>query len=302
MSLCLFLPLGVFFLFSSRPHLVRRLSKRDGFRFGPVPMEFTRNDGSVVEQDKHHFSRLAFIYPTYVHVLGFREFIKVTYKTLGHYQLLAVPYNEKYSQSTAASKTEIDHPVERRPSMVEKIQMEPRMSLRVIDDTLVPDQSSTQEIHVELTRDTDKSTTEQFASKVDVHRPPSSIDIPYIPIPPLPDNYVNANLPVNIRILHSYTTALSPPSKSSWFSDKYVEVEVVPLESSDLTDGATSSEGLIVYLHGGGFVSMTSFSHEMYTRKWAIDTGNQVLCGDCPNLFLARTIISSSHIIYRHVT
>ena len=181
--------------------------------------------------------------------------------------------------------TETDHHMERRPSMVEKVQMEPRMSLGIIDDTLATDQASTQEIRVELTRDTDKSTTDQFVSKVDVHRPSSSTDIPYMPIPPLPDNYVNANLPVNIRILHSYISSLSTPSKSSWFREKYVEVEIAPLESSNLTDGAPSSEGLIVYLHGGGFVSMTSFSHEMYTRKWAIDTGNQVLYDDGPHLF-----------------
>jgi len=30
---------------------------------------------------------------------------------------------------------------------------------------------------------------------------------------------------------------------------------------------------LIIHVHGGGFVAMTSFSHAVYTRRWARDTG-----------------------------
>jgi len=30
---------------------------------------------------------------------------------------------------------------------------------------------------------------------------------------------------------------------------------------------------LVVHVHGGGFVAMTSFSHAVYTRRWARDTG-----------------------------
>lgn len=43
------------------------------------------------------------------------------------------------------------------------------------------------------------------------------------------------------------------------------------LESQPHAAGADLSVGLILYFHGGGFIAMTSFSHEMYTRKWAID-------------------------------
>jgi hypothetical protein len=41
-------------------------------------------------------------------------------------------------------------------------------------------------------------------------------------------------------------------------------------------NNSTLCPALIVYYHGGGFIAMTSFSHEMYTRKWAVDTSKCV--------------------------
>lgn len=43
--------------------------------------------------------------------------------------------------------------------------------------------------------------------------------------------------------------------------------------SKESESSNTLSSALIIYYHGGGFIAMTSFSHEMYTRKWAVDTG-----------------------------
>lgn len=32
---------------------------------------------------------------------------------------------------------------------------------------------------------------------------------------------------------------------------------------------AQDTEELIIHIHGGGWVSMSSFSHQMYLRRWA---------------------------------
>lgn len=232
-------------------------------------MEFTRNFRLVRGSRVSQISRLL---SEYWSILGFREFIKATYRSLDHYQLLAVPYSGKYHQR-GRSLSDIDQNQGRRLSVVEKTITEPSMSLKAIDDTL-SDRNSTKEIHIGLNPPTLTARNEQFETHVDVHRPSSSKEIPYIPIPSLPSNYVNANLPVKIRVLHSnplFTHVAS--TRVSWFRDKYVEVDIVAEEDVNLENGAASSDGLIIYFHGGGFISMTSFSHEMYTRKWAIDTG-----------------------------
>ena len=39
-------------------------------------------------------------------------------------------------------------------------------------------------------------------------------------------------------------------------------------------------EKLILHIHGGGFISMTSRSHQNYTRRWAVDVGCPVVSVD----------------------
>jgi acetyl esterase/lipase len=43
------------------------------------------------------------------------------------------------------------------------------------------------------------------------------------------------------------------------------------------------SDGLIFHLHGGGFLAMSSFSHETYLRSWAIETGLSIISVDYTN-------------------
>lgn len=31
----------------------------------------------------------------------------------------------------------------------------------------------------------------------------------------------------------------------------------------------TKVESLVMHIHGGGFIGMSSYSHQIYTRKWA---------------------------------
>lgn len=71
--------------------------------------------------------------------------------------------------------------------------------------------------------------------------------------------------------------------KPKWYADRRYSVVDEEVYSSLTTTPSSRgrksqsksrlSKALIVYFHGGGFIAMSSFSHEMYTRKWAVDTG-----------------------------
>lgn len=41
-----------------------------------------------------------------------------------------------------------------------------------------------------------------------------------------------------------------------------------------------NTEKVILEFHGGGFIAMTSYSHEMYLRTWAIETQSTIVCVD----------------------
>jgi hypothetical protein len=200
---------------------------------------------------------------------------------LGYYQLVAVPYHQRYNETRVSLSGTSGRESRRRLSIVESVTNEPprRMSLAKIDHTL-KDQGPMKEVHIGLDRMSESHAIDElYRASVDVHRASLSPEEPYIPIPPLPKDYVNANLPVNIRILHTELLSISIPHKkggTSWFQDEYVEIEIIPQDEIELSKNITS-DGLIIYFHGGGFISMTSFSHEMYTRKWALDTGKILL-------------------------
>lgn len=38
--------------------------------------------------------------------------------------------------------------------------------------------------------------------------------------------------------------------------------------------------GFVIHIHGGGFIAMSSGSHQNYTRMWANDTGVPILSID----------------------
>lgn len=41
---------------------------------------------------------------------------------------------------------------------------------------------------------------------------------------------------------------------------------------SDITRSNLEKGEIIVHIHGGGFIAMSSFSHSNYLRQWAVDT------------------------------
>lgn len=220
------------------------------------------------------FSRKAYL-RIFFRLLGPREFFKATYQNLDHYQLLALPYQENGEFEGMQHTHRDQDDKENRMSIVERLNTEPTKDLSEIDETL-HDHSSTSELHIGLSGMTESSLQES-SDYSDYSS--SLINDSSFSIPPLPRDYIDANLPVNIRVLHTEVLSISPESqrRSSWFQDKYIQVEILPQNHINLSDNKVLSDGLIIYLHGGGFVSMSSFSHEMYTRKWAIDTGeNQI--------------------------
>jgi hormone-sensitive lipase len=51
--------------------------------------------------------------------------------------------------------------------------------------------------------------------------------------------------------------------------------------SRDLKGEVTHvSDRVILHIHGGGFISMSSHCHENYTRRWAIETKTPIISVD----------------------
>ena len=42
-------------------------------------------------------------------------------------------------------------------------------------------------------------------------------------------------------------------------------------------DKVNAFENLIVHIHGGGFIAQSSFSHQLYTRRWANSIPNSII-------------------------
>jgi len=100
-----------------------------------------------------------------------------------------------------------------------------------------------------------------------------------VKIPPIPKEYLDKHLPVNMRLIFSKQLTDNPfvhSQKQKWYNDNTYTVagDLAGIKNGEL------SNALIIYFHGGGFIAMTSFSHEMYTRKWAVGTGVPILAVD----------------------
>ena len=75
---------------------------------------------------------------------------------------------------------------------------------------------------------------------------------------------------------HSVVDVTKPPSSPISPTPKRRHSLVAAMFAKKEDD--TLCKALIIYFHGGGFIAMSSFSHEMYTRKWAVDTGVCFFC------------------------
>jgi hormone-sensitive lipase len=86
----------------------------------------------------------------------------------------------------------------------------------------------------------------------------------------------------------SQRISISPPRDEKGEAvPVHVRVLVHKLRKGRKTDGfgkkhmmATNSDGLLVHFHGGGFVSQSSKTHEIYLRDWARDLGITILSVD----------------------
>jgi acetyl esterase/lipase len=71
------------------------------------------------------------------------------------------------------------------------------------------------------------------------------------------------------------------------FSARLITSKSLPIWKSDAAPSSSSSSStltspntLVVHFHGGGFIAMSSYSHQEYTRKWAQQTGYAILSVD----------------------
>ena len=72
--------------------------------------------------------------------------------------------------------------------------------------------------------------------------------------------------------------------------DKLYAENVIVLEECDANEldpdmsqirilsAGESPKNLIIHIHGGGFISMSSASHQNYSRIWAKELSNAILC------------------------
>lgn len=78
---------------------------------------------------------------------------------------------------------------------------------------------------------------------------------------------------VAVRVISPFPLPLIQPvaQKSSWF---------LCCQASQPFDPSSPAHSLILHIHGGGWMAMSSHTHENHTRKWAISTQTVVLSVD----------------------
>lgn len=97
--------------------------------------------------------------------------------------------------------------------------------------------------------------------------------------------------PFELQMLTGESVSIAPPC--SWSGLAPVQVRLLSYEwregqSKDGSDNVShhgrspkpKSDGLILHVHGGGFVAQSSKSHEMYLRTWACELGVPILSID----------------------
>ncbi|CAD8076319.1 unnamed protein product [Paramecium primaurelia] len=80
---------------------------------------------------------------------------------------------------------------------------------------------------------------------------------------------------IKIRILNSETLNISPSSSlQNYYQDPLIQISRTSfIDRLFHKKTNTTYENIIIHIHGGGFVSMSSRSHQIYTRLWANSLG-----------------------------
>jgi len=79
-----------------------------------------------------------------------------------------------------------------------------------------------------------------------------------------------ANVRVQVRLLSPFDLPLAYAAQRQWWQ----------MCCGELIHPGKTLNQLILHFHGGGFISMSSASHQNYTRRWAIDTDTPILSVD----------------------
>jgi hypothetical protein len=111
-------------------------------------------------------------------------------------------------------------------------------------------------------------------------------------VPPSPVAMEGGEEPVKARVVSNRRLARLPdtPTRAKalcfdWQSRQVNSAGRTLLPGLQASAGAAgglcrNADVLMVHFHGGGFISMSSFSHENYTRHWARDVGLNVVSAD----------------------
>jgi hormone-sensitive lipase len=84
------------------------------------------------------------------------------------------------------------------------------------------------------------------------------------------DSIDPAKVRVQVRVLSPYDLPMAYGGRRQWWQ----------MCCGDIIPPEKSLKQLILHFHGGGFISMSSASHQNYTRRWAMDTDTPVLSVD----------------------
>jgi len=78
----------------------------------------------------------------------------------------------------------------------------------------------------------------------------------------------NKETHVQIRVLSAHRLPRDP---NTYLRSPEVAIEDYNVNKKEIIDT------VIIHIHGGGFIAMNSFSHQIYTRVWANDIANSVI-------------------------
>ena len=78
----------------------------------------------------------------------------------------------------------------------------------------------------------------------------------------------NKDTHVQIRVLSAHRLPRDP---NTFLRHPEVAIEDYNVGKKEIIDT------VIIHIHGGGFIAMNSFSHQIYTRIWANDIANSAI-------------------------